>query len=135
VLGKRFSEKKFVWFEHGPVQSGTTVGCGVDQAHLHVIYDAPFSAEEFHQKALESGRLEWTPTLATSVYAQLNDKGSYLVAGSGSTAFFAQNVEQAGSQFFRKIVAGLTSQPDAWNYRTHPHLSQAEETIRTFRIK
>lgn len=134
VLGKRSLEKDFVWFEHGPVHSGTVVGCGVDQAHLHVIYDAPFSAEQFqHDAAVRSG-LTWKKTAVDSAYAELDRQNSYFVAGSASTALFAQNVERAGSQFFRKVVASLAHQPDAWNYRTHPHLAQVDETIRTFRL-
>lgn len=47
-------------------------------------------------------------------------------------AVVAQNVESVGSQFFRRVIAELIHQPNAWDYRTHPHLDNVRETIRTF---
>src|SRR6266478_8200201 len=60
VVAKCHSAERIVWFEHGPAQSGSIVGCGIDQAHLHVIYDAPFSATELRAKAAENSDLDWS---------------------------------------------------------------------------
>src|SRR3569833_660334 len=44
-----------VFFEHGPGRDGGVVGCGVDQAHLHVV-----STEfEFTKSALADPTVEW----------------------------------------------------------------------------
>src|SRR5229473_5143983 len=118
---------RLVWFEHGPAQTGSILGCGVDQAHLHVIYDAPFSAEELCSKAAESRPVDWFVGPAESAYTSIRAQNSYLVAGSLHTAAFAENVEHVGSQFFRKVIANMVDQIEAWNYRTHPHLSNVRE--------
>jgi ATP adenylyltransferase len=128
-----FPTDRLVWFEHGPAQTGSTIGCGVDQAHVHVIYDAPFSAEQVQLIAKEHSQLDWSIGDAESVYSSIRLQNSYLVTGSLETAALAQDVEQVGSQFFRRMIATLSDRADAWNYRTHPHLSNVRETIRSFR--
>lgn len=128
-----FPTDRLVWFEHGPAQRGSTIGCGVDQAHLHVIYDAPFSAEQLRFVATENSQLNWSVGHAESVYSSVRPERSYLVTGSLETAAFAQDVDHVGSQFFRRMVATISDRMDAWNYRTHPHLSNVRETIRSFR--
>jgi ATP adenylyltransferase len=134
VVAKSRSANRIVWFEHGPAQSGSVLGCGVDQAHLHVIYDAPFSAIELQAKAIENSDLEWSFGPSMSAYSNLQEQKSYLVAGSLETAASAQNVEQVGSQFFRRLIAFLSNQEAAWNYRTHPHLANIRETVRCYRM-
>ncbi len=126
------SKGRVLWFEHGPARTESVLGCGVDQAHLHFIYDAQFSAEELRSNAARSGKLDWSLGRSESIYASVRRKGSYLMVGSEDTAGFAQNVEHVGSQFLRKVIAGMVDQGDAWNYRTHPHLANVRETIRTF---
>jgi len=128
-----FPTDRLVWFEHGPAQTGSTIGCGVDQAHLHVIYNAPFSAEQVQLIAQEHSQLDWSVGHAESAYSSIRPQESYLVTGSLDTAAFAQDVEQIGSQFFRRMIATLSNRADAWNYRTHPHLSNIRETICSFR--
>ncbi len=124
-----------VWFEHGPAQKGSILGCGVDQAHLHIIYDAPFSTQELWSKAAEFGKLDWSFGPADSVYASIGAERSYLVAGSLDSAGFVHDVERVGSQFFRRVIAEMVSRPDAWNYRSYAHLSNVRETLRTFSAK
>jgi ATP adenylyltransferase len=129
-----FPSNRLVWFEHGPAQTGSTLGCGVDQAHLHVIYDAPFSAEQVEVNARKLSEFDWSNCDAESVYSSIRPQSSYLITGSLDTAALAQDVEQVGSQFFRRVIAKISDQTDAWNYRTHPHLSNVRETIRTFQM-
>jgi diadenosine tetraphosphate (Ap4A) HIT family hydrolase len=97
VVANRRSAERVVWFEHGPVQSGSIVGCGVDQAHLHVIYDAPFSAAELQAKATENSDLDWSFGPAKSAYSNLQEQRSCRAAGSGGNA---QTCQQFKTQFF-----------------------------------
>jgi ATP adenylyltransferase len=128
------SSDRLVWFEHGPAQTGSTIGCGVDQAHLHVIYDAPFSAEQVRLIATEHSQLDWSVSKAETAYSSIRGQNSYLVVGSSDSAAYAQDVEQVGSQFFRRMIAKLSDTGDAWNYRAYPHLSNVRQTIRSFRM-
>jgi ATP adenylyltransferase len=126
------SKGRVLWFEHGPARTESVLGCGVDQAHLHLIYDAPFSAADLRLTAARSGKLDWFLGKSDSIYASIRQKGSYLMVGSEDTAGCARDVEHVGSQFLRKVIACMVDQPDTWNYRTHPHLANVRETIRTF---
>jgi len=124
--------KRVIWFEHGPSEAGSSVGCGVDQAHLHIVVDAPFSFQDFVVEAAKTSQLTWHNRSARIALQSVNPLASYLVAASMDRAVIAQNVESVGSQFFRRLIATLIQRPDVWNYRTHPHLDNVRETIRAF---
>ncbi len=121
-----------IWFEHGPSQVGSSTGCGVDQAHLHVIVDAPFSFLDFVAAAREASQLAWQNETARTAHQSVEPWESYFIAASMERAVVAQKVEGAGSQYFRRVIADLIHQPDVWNYRTHPHLDNVRQTVRTF---
>lgn len=123
---------RVIWFEHGPSEAGSSVGCGVDQAHLHVIVDAPFSFQDFVSRAAEASQLTWQNRSARTAHQSVKPEASYLIAASMDRAVVAQNVECVGSQYFRRVIADLVRQPDAWNYRTHPYFDNVRKTIRAF---
>lgn len=39
------SVEQVLWFEHGPRDVGTVVGCGIDYAHLHILFDLDFTLD------------------------------------------------------------------------------------------
>jgi ATP adenylyltransferase len=121
-----------IWFEHGPSGEGSTLGCGVDYAHLHILVDAPFSFNNFSAAITESARINWRWTSPTEAYACIRVTGSYLVAGSHYEAILAEGVESVGSQFFRRVIALLVGKPDQWDYKTHAHLGNVWRTISAF---
>jgi ATP adenylyltransferase len=121
-----------IWFEHGPSSAGSSIGCGVDQAHLHLIADAPFSFQDFVSSIAETSQLCWQNTCAKMAHQSVTPGASYLIAASMDQAVVAQSVESVGSQYFRRVVANLVQQPDAWNYWTYPYLNNVRRTIRAF---
>lgn len=121
-----------IWFEHGPREGGSSLACGVDHAHLHVIIDAPFTFEEFVLAATDPTTLNWTAEPVAQVYQSVAKDTSYLVAASAKFAMVAQNVDAIGSQFFRRVIASLIRRPEVWDYKVHPHLENVRETLRTF---
>jgi ATP adenylyltransferase len=130
--GLEVSPERAIWFEHGPWVSGSPVGCGVDYAHIHVLVDAPFSFDEFVSSVFEASALPWRRGLAMDAYRSLDTVGSYLIAGSQHRAVIAEQVESAGSQFFRRVVARLVDNPEQWNYNIYPHLHNVQKTIADF---
>jgi ATP adenylyltransferase len=124
--------ERAIWFEHGPSAAGSIVGCGVDHAHLHILIDAPFCFDEFTLAAIHSAPIDWHWTSGTKAYASISAAGSYLVAGSVDKAVFAADVESAGSQFFRRVIARLVGKPNQWNYKTHAHLENVRRTLSAF---
>jgi hypothetical protein len=126
------SEDRVIWFEHGPSETGSKVGCGVDQAHLHILVDAPFSFDEFVSRAVDASTFAWARSGGQEIHPLLDSSRSYLVAGQGSQAFYAQDVDQVGSQFFRRVVAELVEVPGSWDYRIHAHIQNVERTLGRF---
>jgi hypothetical protein len=123
------AEREFVWFEHGPSDIGTVVGCGVDYAHLHVILHPPFLYEALADEAVRSSGLEWRNVQSSEIYCELPSNRSYLAIGRGTDASFATDVESTGSQFLRRSVAKLVGREDDWNYRETPEHSNIERTV------
>jgi ATP adenylyltransferase len=121
-----------IWFEHGPTKVGTSVGCGVDHAHIHVLVDAPFELEDFVFAAKTESGSEFKSVPTNAIFQGTRKDESYLLIASGDHAMVAKNVDQVGSQFLRRVVAHLAGQPDAWNYRTHPWLNNVEKTLQAF---
>ncbi|MGO4122885.1 hypothetical protein AB4Z01_00735 [Inquilinus sp. YAF38] len=123
------SPARAIWFEHGPSQEGSQVGCGVDHAHLHILIDPPFGVDELASAASKAGSLAWKLTVPSEAYLAVEVSSSYLVLCSGDTAYVTHNVDHVGSQFLRRQIATLVGKPDAWNYRTHPHTDNVCRTI------
>lgn len=119
----------WIWFEHGPAFAGTTVGCGVDYAHLHILASPPFNFSEFCTHIEAAGG--WTRCAAKDAYADLPSETPYYVAGCGNDA--ARLVgRELGSQFFRKAVASLSGDADRWDYRAHPFSEHVVATVDRF---
>jgi len=117
-------------FEHGPATAGGLLGCGVDQAHLHV---APL-----HFDLLDA--IAGVSQVASVETADEHDPWAAVRAGADywmarhvrtNTSLIAYP-DTPISQGIRKIVAAHAGDQAAWNYRTHPHLEHVYETIRAF---
>lgn len=122
-----------VWFEHGPTTFSSTVGCGTDYAHMHIILRPRFSFVDFADQSVFSSNLTWKRTTLENAYENLPNAGSYLIAGSGNACIFASHVESVGSQFFRRVVSVLSGQSSSWNYKQYPHMNNVAKTIENFR--
>jgi hypothetical protein len=128
----RISEDRAFWFEHGSKRRGSILGCGVEHAHLHLLIDAPFSFDEFATAVISSSGLAWSQLMGPSSYEILSNDESYLIMACEDRQFVAKNVEAVGSQFFRRVIAAMAGQSDAWDYRTSPHINNIEMTIDKF---
>jgi hypothetical protein len=125
--------KEIIWFEHGPIDTGTKVGCGLDYAHIHILIRPPFTFEEFAATARSQSHLDWQGSTAENGYSALVEGRSYLIAGSADSVIVAQDVENVGSQFFRRVVTSLQRRTTGWDYRTHPHSENIAKTISMFK--
>ena len=128
----RIESSRAIWFEHGPAERGSSVGCGVDHAHLHVIINAPFSFDAFIAAAAGAGGANWRERPIQKAYGSIFGATSYLLAASADRSVMVEGIDHIGSQFFRRVIAGLVDQPDAWNYRTHPHIENVRKTLEAF---
>jgi len=112
-------------FEHGATAFGSTTGCGVDHAHLHVV---PIPPERF--EAALSKLHDWQPTIAMLPH-ELNETAVdylwYSAAGNSKVALPSQPV----SQFFRRVVANAAGCPEQWDYHAHPFTENMKATQAT----
>ncbi|PBC23171.1 MULTISPECIES: hypothetical protein [unclassified Mesorhizobium] len=128
-------DERVVWFEHGPAENGSSIGCGVDWAHLHILVDAPFSAPEMVARSAEMQSLNWTSFDASKLYEMVDRNKSYLMAGGDDASHLVQDVEHVGSQFLRRVVADLVGLRGEWNYRTSENLANVQATLKRFPAK
>ena len=126
-------EDEIIWFEHGPRAAGTSIGCGLDHVHIHMLIRPSFSFEDFAAMARSLSKLEWLTPSFKDAYKGLGVDRSYLISGCGNTTITAQDVEATGSQFFRRVVGALVNAGDSWDYRNYPHRDHVLDTIKTFR--
>jgi hypothetical protein len=110
------------------------LGCGVDQAHLHVVIDAPFSFETFISKAKSLSALEWERHASHDPYSVIRPNRSYLLASSNGASCITQQVEGVGSQFFRRVIAHLIAMPEEWDYKSHAHPANVQRTVSAFQL-
>lgn len=112
-----------VSFEHGPALAGSATGCGVDQAHLHIV---PVQPEAFQQ--VVSPLQRWLPTSVHLPHELRPPDVDYLWYEAGGTAASLAFPEQTESQFFRCAVAAAAGRPHAWDYRLYPFLENVRTT-------
>ena len=95
-------------FEHGAADSNSTVGCGVDFAHLHLVpvnFDLINGLEEF----LEI-KYDWKKVSGIKNFISSSEKGiEYLfLTDYLGNSFVSQN-ERIPSQLFRKVIAQMVT--------------------------
>jgi ATP adenylyltransferase len=118
-----------VLLEHGAATVGSVNGCGVDQAHLHVVGLQP----EFVQWVIQNSPTEnWSRVECGDPWTQVLPNKDYLLLW-GSDQSWVTVVEHPTSQFFRKKIAEFLGRPDEWDYRRYPHVAEARRTVELFR--
>lgn len=123
-----------VIFEHGAGCVGSASGCGVDQAHVHVVG----LGRSFVQSVLSdlSTSLEWTAADPHDPWADIPKGADYLLLEHDRRAWTALT-RNPTSQFMRRRVAHFIGSPEKWDYKCYPHAHNAERTkalFRSFRV-
>jgi len=104
-------------FEHGPVEVGSLMGCGTDQAHLHVV---PFVFSD-----LPKADGKWIPVGGDLPFdAPKADRDYLWVAAKGSAHICLPG--SVTSQFFRQKIAESLGVTASWDYKLQP----CHETLR-----
>jgi diadenosine tetraphosphate (Ap4A) HIT family hydrolase len=125
ALGRAFGPVAF--FEHGPSTPCTSIGCGVDHAHLHLVpttVDLREGADRLATGALAWFELEGLPTLSRYHSAGL----PYLYVNQFGRSWIC-TPETIESQLFRKVLAEAVGQPQKFDWKQHSFPAEVEETI------
>jgi ATP adenylyltransferase len=112
-------------FEHGSAHIGSLSGCGVDQAHLHVV-PLPF---DLVSVASQAGDVAWKRVSALSL-TELPPHREYVGVwrvedGSGVVGTVSHPV----SQWMRRRIATQLGIEEEWNYRTNPKTENIRRTL------
>jgi ATP adenylyltransferase len=117
---------KTVLFEHGARRAGSATGCGVDQAHVHLV-----NMESDLMKSVVSGDpdFHWTQVNASDPWKEIDRDREYYLIADFSAAFVSYSVT-GKSQYFRKAVAQELSRPTEWDYRLFANEQNARKTAK-----
>jgi len=132
VLEQHFSGRVFE-FEHGPSQPNGLLGCGVEQAHLHMV-PLDFDLVDAIVAKAPTGRADRQDILLP--WSKIDADRDYWVArdvADGRSVVIYPDVPV--SQGIRKIIAARTGAAESWNYRSAPFLENVIETQLAFATK
>lgn len=118
------------YFEHGPSEQKSVVGCGVDQAHLHVV-PTPL---DLLGVVLADPAVNWSEASDIDPWAAIPAGVEYYLIAT-STGSYVGEPNKAESQYFRKKLAAMSGAPSEWNYREWPHYEHIGRTIDHFALE
>lgn len=127
-IGTRYARMGMpVYLEHGASVAKSVVGCGVDQAHLHLV---PVEFDLLDQ-VLGDHSVSWREVASKDPWQSVAPGQEYYLIVQGQRAFVG-SPRRAESQYFRKHIArgiGLTEQ---WDYKGWPNYGNVARTVRDF---
>lgn len=115
-------------FEHGPLVTGSQMGCGTDHAHLHML-SLPFSVAD---EALRYDPvLEWAQCQVSDVHQRARGREYLFVSDrfqGEQTSGRLCIPEVSTSQFFRRVIATRLGIGESYDYRKHPMVDIARQS-------
>jgi diadenosine tetraphosphate (Ap4A) HIT family hydrolase len=116
-------------FEHGSRKAGSLTGCGVDQAHLHIV---PLAFDLIEAAARHAdGRIVWEePRIAEAPLELLPRRGEYVALWRNVDRLtMIGKVRCPTSQWVRRVIADELGIGSEWDYRTHPQSHNVDLTL------
>jgi ATP adenylyltransferase len=125
--------QEIYFFEHGSRAVGSLTGCGVDQAHLHIV-PLPFDLIAA-ATARKDGGIAWRDERDDILGLDaLPADGEYVALWSRSDRRpMIGAVMEPVSQWIRRVIADKLGIGAEWNYRSHPQQDRVRETLRLLR--
>jgi len=114
-------------FEHGARTVGSKTGCGVDQAHAHLVQ----LKGNLLRSAIADCSMRWCPIDSKDPWSEIElGREYYLISDFGQS--FVAYPEAQRSQYFRRLIARDLLRPEEWDYRLFENEQNARETVRRF---
>ena len=117
-----------VTFEHGPGRRGTAAGCGVDQAHMHVVGGSLDLLDRLIDRV---GEAEWLTVDHADPWADVPPGSDYLMVRDDRRAVRA-TVDVPTPQRLRRALADALGRGHEWDYRSYPNEPNARRTKEMF---
>jgi len=121
--------KQIFCFEHGGRDVGSLTGCGVDQAHLHIV---PLTFDLMEAVARHAdGSIAWArPRVTDSPLDLLPWQGEYVAIWRHADRLtMIGTVLHPTSQWVRRVIADELGIGSEWNYQTHPQIHNVDRTL------
>jgi diadenosine tetraphosphate (Ap4A) HIT family hydrolase len=115
-----------LFFEHGARALGNVIGCGVDQAHLHVLA----TEIDLLGIALADPEVFWMAADSIDPWQDLDGSEYYFVQACGKA--FVGHPRTSQSQYFRKLIARAAGVPFQWDYKVWPNYENVRRTYERF---
>ncbi|MER9606724.1 hypothetical protein [Mesorhizobium sp. M0243] len=119
------SKERWFNFEHGSRNAGDVIGCGVDQAHLHVV---PLPFDLLRVATTNQQDLAWFEVNTHDPWSEIPVGVDYYLVSDFLQTFLAYPAT-GESQYFRKLIARELGQPDRWDYRKYGCETNVKATI------
>jgi ATP adenylyltransferase len=110
-------------FEHGATTAGTSFGCGIDHAHLHLVA-LPFDLATEVRRARpdwdwQASQPPWKQAPAATPYIALSNDGGWMEARPDSMP----------KQFFRRVIATALNLSAEYDYDLFPRPESADTCV------
>jgi diadenosine tetraphosphate (Ap4A) HIT family hydrolase len=130
-VGRRlssFGDRLFL-FEHGNRMVGGALGCGVDQAHLHIV-PLPFDLLQSVANNADND-IVWSSLNGASSFreAVLVDTEYVSIMNPSNREAIVGKVLRPKSQWVRRVIAGELGCTKGWDYKRHPNLHNLLGTV------
>ncbi len=115
-------------FEHGPAEPTTSVGCGVDHAHLHLVATRVDLLDGTRQIVQEP--LSWTPVAGLEATAAYHARRvPYLYVEFPNCKAWVGVGPRIESQLFRRVIAAASGRAEAFDWKCHSFETNVHQTI------
>jgi ATP adenylyltransferase len=116
-------------FEHGARFAGSLTGCGVDQAHLHIV-PLPFDLIGAVIRRMDSS-IDWSPPRreTSPVDRMPRDRDYVALWRLADRTTMIGTVVTPISQWVRRVIAAELGLEAEWDYRIHPHVDNVVQTL------
>lgn len=126
-------DEELLIFEHGATHAGSSVGCGLDHAHLHVVVASAAFVGTVWAAMLNELQSEPREASLDGLYDAIEPDCSYYAAWHQGRRIVDQPAGTEVSQRFRRIIAAAADMPECWNYRKFPFHQNVEKTVSSVR--
>lgn len=116
------------WFEHGPKQADSAVGCSIDHAHMHLVPLGSLNLLDAAEERLTG--IHFSPMQELSeVTRAIDHDRSYLYLRLPDSSQWLAESNTIPSQSLRRVIAAWQGRADEWDWRSFPRYEIVEETI------
>ena len=117
------------FFEHGAATIGSVLGCGVDQAHVHVV---PLQFDLLSVALAAGMGSSWFTVDPVRPWPDIDQDRPYYIVSNTQEAYAAYPRAKQ-PQFFRQLIASHIGAGAHWDYRSVHNDEYTKSTIALFR--